>query len=162
MLNSQRWFPSHWCSLPQLAWSSFRPGGAKNGGTQSWRPGSRARLVVLALEVGGRWSAETRTFVAQTAKAKARREPRLLQKRAEQAWRMQWGGVCGGGEEGGGVAVDLFVWGWVSKNSIFFLIFFKKIFNFFLKFKKKKYIDFLDFFKSADSRTKGSLLSSLS
>ena len=36
-------------------------------------PGSRARLVVLALEVGGRWSPETRTFVAQLAKAKARR-----------------------------------------------------------------------------------------
>ena len=37
-------------------------------------PGSRARLVMLALEVGGRWSLETRTFVAQLARAKARRE----------------------------------------------------------------------------------------
>ena len=55
-------------------------------------PGSRARLVVLAVEeVGGRWSAETRTFVAQLAKAKVQQEPHLLQKRAEQAWRMQWG-----------------------------------------------------------------------
>ena len=44
----------------------------------------RARLVV-----GGRWSAEMRTFVAQLAKAKVRQEPRLLQKRAEQAWRMR-------------------------------------------------------------------------
>ena len=33
-------------------------------------PGSRARLVVLALEVGGKWSPERRTFVAQLAKAK--------------------------------------------------------------------------------------------
>ena len=56
-------------------------------------PSSRARLVVLALEVGGRWSPETRTFVAQLAKAKARREPTLLQKRAEQAWRMRWGAI---------------------------------------------------------------------
>ena len=56
-------------------------------------PGSRARLVVLAVEVGGRWSAEMRTFVAQLAKAKVRQEPRLLQKRAEQAWRMRWGAI---------------------------------------------------------------------
>ena len=56
-------------------------------------PGSRARLVVLAVEVGGRWSAEMRTFVAQLAKAKVREEPRLLQKRAEQAWRMRWGAI---------------------------------------------------------------------
>ena len=48
-------------------------------------PGSRARLVVLAVEVGGRWSAEMRTFVAQLAKGKVRQEPRLLQKRVEQA-----------------------------------------------------------------------------
>ena len=36
-------------------------------------PGSRARLVVLALEVGGRWPQETRTSVAQMAKARSRR-----------------------------------------------------------------------------------------
>ena len=56
-------------------------------------PGSRARLVVLAVEVGGRWSPETRNFVAQLAKSKARQEPRLLQKRDEQAWRMRWGAI---------------------------------------------------------------------
>ena len=44
-----------------------------------------------AVEVGGRWSAEMRTFVAQLAKAKFREEPHLLQKSAEQAWRMRWG-----------------------------------------------------------------------
>ena len=32
----------------------------------------RARLVVLAAEVGGRWSDEARAFVSQLAKAKAR------------------------------------------------------------------------------------------
>ena len=40
------------------------------------------------------WQSRTmRTFVAQLAKAKVRQEPRLLQKRAEQAWRMRWGGI---------------------------------------------------------------------
>ena len=56
-------------------------------------PGSRARLVVLALDVSGRWSAESCTFISQLAKAKARREPRLLQRRAEQAWMMRWGAI---------------------------------------------------------------------
>ena len=56
-------------------------------------PGCRSRLVVLAVEVGGRWSPETRTFVAQLAKSKARQEPRLLQKRVEQAWRIWWGAI---------------------------------------------------------------------
>ena len=45
-------------------------------------PRSRAKLVVLAGEVAGRWSAETLTFLS-LAKAKLRR-------RAEQAWRMRW------------------------------------------------------------------------
>ena len=39
-------------------------------------PGARARLVVLALDVGGRWSAETKSFVGQ--------------RRMEQAWRLRW------------------------------------------------------------------------
>ena len=54
-------------------------------------PRSRARLVVLAVEVGGRWSSETRSFIAQLAKARSRQEPLLLRRRAEQAWRMRWG-----------------------------------------------------------------------
>ena len=56
-------------------------------------PGSRARLVVLAFwtwVAGGR---RRRTHSFHVAKAKARREPRLLQKRAEQAWRMRWGAI---------------------------------------------------------------------
>ena len=53
-------------------------------------PGARARLVVLALEVGGRWSAEAKSFVGQLAKARARSEPRVLQRRMEQAWRLRW------------------------------------------------------------------------
>ena len=51
-------------------------------------PRSRARLVVLAGEVGGRWSPETRSFLSKLAKAKARSEPLILQRRAEQAWRI--------------------------------------------------------------------------
>ena len=51
---------------------------------------SRARLVVLAGEVGGRWSEETQTFLRILARAKARSEPPILRKRVEQAWRMRW------------------------------------------------------------------------
>ena len=54
-------------------------------------PRSRARLVVLAVEVGGRWSSETRSFIAQLVKARSRQEPLLLRRRVEQAWRMRWG-----------------------------------------------------------------------
>ena len=56
-------------------------------------PRSRARLVVLAMEVGGRWSDEMRSFVSQLARARARHETAILQKRAEQAWRMRWGAM---------------------------------------------------------------------
>ena len=45
------------------------------------RPGARARLVVLALGVGGRWSAEAKSFVGLLARSK----PRVLQCRMEQA-----------------------------------------------------------------------------
>ena len=50
----------------------------------------RARLVVLATEVGGRWSEETRAFVQQLAKAKSRSVPRILVGRARQAWQHRW------------------------------------------------------------------------
>ena len=53
-------------------------------------PRGRARLVVLAGDVGGRWSEETRSFLTQLAKAKSRHEPPILRRRAEQAWRMRW------------------------------------------------------------------------
>ena len=38
-------------------------------------PHRRARFVVLAGEVGGRWSEETWSFISQLAKAKSRAEP---------------------------------------------------------------------------------------
>ena len=50
----------------------------------------RARLVVLAAKVGGRWSEEARAFVSQLAKAKARSVPRILAGRARQAWQHRW------------------------------------------------------------------------
>ena len=56
-------------------------------------PRRRARLVVLAGEIGGRWSEETRRFLSLLAKAKARSEPPILKRRAEQAWRVRWGAI---------------------------------------------------------------------
>ena len=53
----------------------------------------RARLVVIALEVGGRWSTETRSFLSQLAQAIARGEPHLMRRRMEQAWRLRWGSM---------------------------------------------------------------------
>ena len=61
------------CTYPELS------------GTQG-----RARLVVLAAEVGGRWSDEARAFVSQLAKAEARAVPRVLAGRARQAWQHRW------------------------------------------------------------------------
>ena len=52
--------------------------------------GGRTRLVVLAAEVGGRWSQEAFSFVSQLARAKARSEPRILAVRARQAWHHRW------------------------------------------------------------------------
>ena len=51
---------------------------------------SRAKLVVMAVEVGGRWSEETRAFLSQVAKARSRSEEPLTHRRAEQAWRLRW------------------------------------------------------------------------
>ena len=52
--------------------------------------GGRARLVVLAAEVGGRWSRETAEFLCALAKARAQSEPLLLQGRAQAAWLRRW------------------------------------------------------------------------
>ena len=59
----------------------------------------RARLVVLVVEVGGRWSQELKCFVSQLARAKVRGETHLMRRRAEQAWRLRVGfhfGLCSG------------------------------------------------------------------
>ena len=54
--------------------------------------GGRARLV-LGVEVGGRWSTETRSFLSQLAHSRARSERLLMRKRVEQAWRLRWGSL---------------------------------------------------------------------
>ena len=46
----------------------------------------RARLVVLACEVGGRWSSETQSFLRQLSKAKTRHVPHHLRTSAKLAW----------------------------------------------------------------------------
>ena len=56
-------------------------------------PGARSRLVVLAVEVGGRWSAETSGFVGALARAKSRCAVPLMRKRAEWSWRLRWGSI---------------------------------------------------------------------
>ena len=48
----------------------------------------RARLVVLANEVGGRWSLETQAFLRQLARAKSREEPPNFRTRWTWRWSM--------------------------------------------------------------------------
>ena len=57
--------------------------------------GSRARLVVLATEVGGRWSQETRQFLVALAKAKSREAPPPLQGSVKAAWLHRWSCLLG-------------------------------------------------------------------
>ena len=52
--------------------------------------GGRARLVVLATEVGGRWSSEAAQFLSSLAWAKTRDLPEELQGDAAQAWTRRW------------------------------------------------------------------------
>ena len=54
---------------------------------------ARSKLVVLAVEVGGRWSEETRMFLSLLARAKVRGENPLLRERVQQAWRLRWGAL---------------------------------------------------------------------
>ena len=55
---------------------------------------ARARLVVLGVEVGGRFFLETQSFLTQLARAKARGETYILRRRVEQAWRLRWGSLA--------------------------------------------------------------------
>ena len=78
---------------------SARRGAAHTDGKEGGNlPGAggrrgRARLVVLAVEVGGRWSPETQSFLSKLANAKARTENPLMRRRVEQAWRFRWGAL---------------------------------------------------------------------
>ena len=53
----------------------------------------RTRLVVLAAEVGGRWSGETAQFLCALAKARAQSVPLNLQGRMEAAWLRRWSAI---------------------------------------------------------------------
>ncbi len=53
----------------------------------------RCRLVVLAVEVGGRWSEEATKFVQQLAKAKARTVPTILRPSVRAAYFHRWTGM---------------------------------------------------------------------
>ena len=55
--------------------------------------GGRARLVVLAAEVGGRWNVETAQFLTALARARAQEVPFVLQGRAEAAWVRRWSAI---------------------------------------------------------------------
>ena len=66
---------------------------ALGGGLQTMtalEKGGRARLVVLAAEVGGRWSKETATFLIALAKARAESSPFILQGRVKGALIHRW------------------------------------------------------------------------
>ena len=52
--------------------------------------GSWSKLVVLAAEVGGRWSAETAQFLGALAASKARSAPEIMQASVAHAWRHRW------------------------------------------------------------------------
>ena len=51
---------------------------------------SRCKLVVVAVEMGGRWSAEAADFVERLAYAKARETTPLLRAAARLAWERRW------------------------------------------------------------------------
>ena len=53
----------------------------------------RCRLVVIALEVGGRWSGEALMFVRLLARTKAWSYPRIMRRSAQLAWSSRWLGL---------------------------------------------------------------------
>ena len=54
------------------------------------RAHGRAKLVVVAAEVGGRWSNEAQTFLRLLVRANNRSLPEVLRVRARQAWLFRW------------------------------------------------------------------------
>ena len=52
--------------------------------------GSRARLVVLGAEIGGRWAPEAIDILRSLADAKSRSSPLLLRRSAKLAWYQRW------------------------------------------------------------------------
>ena len=54
---------------------------------------TRCRLVVLAGEAGGRWSAETVRFIEELAKHRSQKAPPRLRKSTRLAWENRWWGM---------------------------------------------------------------------
>ena len=54
------------------------------------RPGARCKLVVAAMEVGGRWSTEAHDFLTELASGRTQDAPRLLQGSAYHHWKRRW------------------------------------------------------------------------
>ena len=52
--------------------------------------GGAATLVVLAFEVGGRWSRESWSFLRKLVKLRVRRAPQLLRRAAALGWHRRW------------------------------------------------------------------------
>ena len=50
----------------------------------------RTRLIVLAIEIGGRWNSEGYHFIRHLAKARSRQAPEYLQKSVEAAFLRRW------------------------------------------------------------------------
>ena len=50
----------------------------------------RCKLVVLAIEVGGRWSPEAASFISSLAEAKSRETPENIRNSVRAAWQYRW------------------------------------------------------------------------
>ena len=55
--------------------------------------GSRAKLIVFGVEVGGRWSKEASKFLSALARAKSQDEPSHLRHAAFSMWHRRWSGI---------------------------------------------------------------------
>ena len=80
----------HTANVPPLMVPFWKPPAAQGEDVLSGTQG-RARLVVLAAEVGGRWSEESRCFICLLARAKVRSLPKIVCARAQQSWHLRWG-----------------------------------------------------------------------
>ena len=85
---------SVWAGADEECGVALRRGEADKRATYPELVGSdRLRLMVLACEVGGRWSSTCVRLVRQLAGAKARSAPAPLRASAAQAWRARWWGL---------------------------------------------------------------------
>ena len=69
---------------------SEEPGYGRREFTQLTDEGGRARLVVFAAEVGGRWSNDASQFVRSLAWAKAQSAPESTHTQVAHAWNRRW------------------------------------------------------------------------